>query len=145
MSRRGVALLFACSVAAALATAMGAADDAPQVELRTIDALVALKGGAEGHAAGIKILAAADVAADITEAKRKHDRRLIGFVVNQMFVPGLDPAAKNQPPRGYTVVRIMGTSDDLAPGAQERFMKLLAAYAREYNHGLLSDRWADKE
>jgi hypothetical protein len=140
-----VAVLLACSVAAALATAMGAATDAPPVKARTIDALVALKGGAEGQTAGIKVLEAANVAADIADAKLKRDRRLIGFVVNQLFVPGLDPAARNQPPRGYTVVRIMGTSDDIEPGAQQRFMTMLSAYAREYNQGLLSDRPAGTE
>ena len=134
MTRSFGALLGAVLITQLACQSSSQPDD---VRPTTAETLFALQGSPQDLEAGIRALESADVAFDIAEAKRSNDRRLIGMMGFALIVPGLDPSAAQQPPPGYVVVPIKGTSDDIRSETQARFQSLLFEYARVYNKGLL--------
>jgi hypothetical protein len=130
-------LSLGASVSQAAVLAEGPVDASPGPKRTTADLLFSLKEPRIDYVALVKALRAADVDADVKEAVRRKDRRLIGVVGYALVVPGVQDGSPHKVPAPFRAVAIEGTSDFLESDAQEQFQRLLTKYAERYNQGLL--------
>jgi hypothetical protein len=128
------ALMLAAAVTQVPGNSEPQASPRPQV---TVDVLFSLKGTKADYDIGIAALRKADVAKDVSTAKRRKDRRLVAMWGYSLEVPGVEGIPPGDPPPGFKIVVVKGTSDATMSDAQRTFQSLLTKYADQYNRGLL--------
>jgi len=102
---------------------------------RTAERLFALSGAEQDMETGIHLLRGADISADVEEARRADDCRLIAVMGFTTYVPGFEDG---MPPPGFVFVHVEGTSDVLETDLQGEFQELLLKYAERYNRDLVA-------